>query len=39
MVMNISDLKKYMKEAILDKLDHKNLDEDIEEFKNKIRQL
>src|SRR4051812_33577153 len=29
MVLNITDLKQYMQEAIMDKLDHKNLDLDV----------
>ena len=32
MVMNLEDLKKYMKEAIFDQMDHKNLDLDISHF-------
>ncbi|XP_047000123.1 6-pyruvoyl tetrahydrobiopterin synthase [Schistocerca americana] len=34
MVMNISDLKKYMNEAIMDVMDHKNLDKDVPYFKD-----
>lgn len=34
MVMNITDLKAYMNEAITDKLDHKNLDKDVKYFSN-----
>lgn len=34
MVMNISDLKLYMKKVLMDQLDHKNLDKDISYFKN-----
>nr|BAN66733.1 short type 6-pyrovoyltetrahydropterin synthase [Bombyx mori] len=33
MVMNITDLKKYIKTAILEPLDHKNLDNDVPYFK------
>lgn len=36
MVMNLSDLKKYMNTAIMDNLDHKNLDKDVEYFKTNI---
>jgi 6-pyruvoyltetrahydropterin/6-carboxytetrahydropterin synthase len=34
MVMNISDLKAYMKKILMDQLDHKNLDVDVPYFKN-----
>ncbi|XP_030757377.1 6-pyruvoyl tetrahydrobiopterin synthase isoform X2 [Sitophilus oryzae] len=34
MLMNLADLKEYMEEAIMEKMDHKNLDQDIEYFKN-----
>lgn len=34
MVMNISDLKLYMKKVLMDQLDHKNLDKDVPYFKN-----
>ncbi|XP_058797309.1 6-pyruvoyl tetrahydrobiopterin synthase [Phymastichus coffea] len=34
MVMNISDLKVYMKKILMDQLDHKNLDKDVPYFKN-----
>ncbi|KAI4492506.1 PREDICTED: 6-pyruvoyl tetrahydrobiopterin synthase [Polistes canadensis] len=33
MVMNISDLKVYMKNVLMDRLDHKNLDKDVPYFK------
>lgn len=36
MVMNISDLKKCMKEAFVDVLDHKHLDKDVEHFRNGV---
>lgn len=36
MVMNISDLKLYMKKVLMDQLDHKNLDKDVPYFKNII---
>lgn len=36
MVMNISDLKLYMKKVLMDQLDHKNLDKDVPYFKNVI---
>ncbi|XP_043281088.1 6-pyruvoyl tetrahydrobiopterin synthase [Venturia canescens] len=36
MVMNISDLKVYMNEVIMNRLDHKNLDKDVEYFKNVV---
>ncbi|XP_029438987.1 6-pyruvoyl tetrahydrobiopterin synthase [Rhinatrema bivittatum] len=32
MVMNLTDLKQYMEEAIMEPLDHKNLDEDVPYF-------
>lgn len=32
MVMNLTDLKKYMEEAIMTPLDHKNLDKDVPYF-------
>ena len=34
MVMNITDLKKAMNIAIMDTLDHKHIDLDVEYFKN-----
>ncbi|XP_011497510.1 PREDICTED: 6-pyruvoyl tetrahydrobiopterin synthase [Ceratosolen solmsi marchali] len=34
MVMNISDLKVYMKKILMEQLDHKNLDKDVPYFKN-----
>ena len=34
MVVNITDLKSYMDEVIMKKLDHKNIDEDVDFFKN-----
>lgn len=36
MVMNISDLKMYMKKVLMDQLDHKNLDKDVPYFKNVV---
>lgn len=36
MVMNISDLKVYMKNVLMDRLDHKNLDKDVPYFKNVV---
>jgi 6-pyruvoyltetrahydropterin/6-carboxytetrahydropterin synthase len=36
MVINISDLKNYMKIAILDVLDHKHIDLDVSYFKNVV---
>ncbi|CAB0034798.1 unnamed protein product [Trichogramma brassicae] len=36
MVMNISDLKVYMKKILMDQLDHKNLDKDVPYFKNVV---
>ncbi|XP_046629174.1 6-pyruvoyl tetrahydrobiopterin synthase isoform X1 [Neodiprion virginianus] len=36
MVMNISDLKIYMKNVLMDKLDHKNLDKDVPYFKHVV---
>ncbi|KAL2717652.1 6-pyruvoyl tetrahydrobiopterin synthase [Vespula squamosa] len=36
MVMNISDLKRYMKNVLMDTLDHKNLDKDVSYFKNVV---
>ncbi|CAH4031320.1 6-pyruvoyl tetrahydrobiopterin synthase [Pieris brassicae] len=36
MVMNVHDLKQYMKDAIMDPLDHKNLDQDVPYFKSVV---
>ena len=36
MVMNINDLKKYMNSAIMEPMDHKNLDKDVPYFKNLV---
>lgn len=36
MVMNISDLKKYMDNAIMEPMDHKNLDKDVPYFSNLV---
>jgi 6-pyruvoyltetrahydropterin/6-carboxytetrahydropterin synthase len=36
MVMNISDLKKIINKAVMEPLDHKNLDLDVEWFKNTV---
>lgn len=36
MVMNISDLKVYMKKILMDQLDHKNLDKDVPYFKDVV---
>jgi len=36
MVMNLTDLKQYIKEAVLDVLDHKSLDLDVPAFKGTI---
>ncbi|XP_063293707.1 6-pyruvoyl tetrahydrobiopterin synthase [Pelobates fuscus] len=36
MVMNLTDLKKYMEEAIAIPMDHKNLDQDVPYFKNVV---
>ncbi|XP_071861638.1 6-pyruvoyl tetrahydrobiopterin synthase purple isoform X1 [Bombus fervidus] len=36
MVMNISDLKLFMKKVLMDQLDHKNLDKDVPYFKNTV---
>jgi 6-pyruvoyltetrahydropterin/6-carboxytetrahydropterin synthase len=36
MVMNINDLKKYMDNAIMEPLDHKNLDKDVPYFSNLV---
>lgn len=33
MILNMTDLKKYMEEAIMTPMDHKNLDKDVEFFK------
>lgn len=35
MVMNMTDLKKYMDEAIMKEMDHRNLDKDVEYFQDK----
>ncbi|XP_065385046.1 6-pyruvoyl tetrahydrobiopterin synthase isoform X2 [Macaca fascicularis] len=37
MVMNLADLKKYMEEAIMQPLDHKNLDMDVPYFADVVR--
>ncbi|XP_060558454.1 6-pyruvoyl tetrahydrobiopterin synthase-like [Ruditapes philippinarum] len=36
MVLNLTDLKAYMEEAFMSTLDHKNLDLDVDYFKDKI---
>lgn len=36
MVMNIAELKLYMHTVLMEQLDHKNLDKDVEYFKNVI---
>ncbi|XP_013388313.1 6-pyruvoyl tetrahydrobiopterin synthase [Lingula anatina] len=36
MVMNLTDLKKYMQLAIMNNLDHKNLDKDVPFFKDVV---
>lgn len=36
MVMNVHDLKQYMQQAIMDPLDHKNLDQDVPYFKTVV---
>lgn len=36
MVMNITDLKLFMKKVLMDQLDHKNLDKDVPYFKNTV---
>ncbi|XP_034240043.1 6-pyruvoyl tetrahydrobiopterin synthase-like [Thrips palmi] len=36
MVMNINDLKIYMKKAIMDTIDHKNIDKDVPYFKDVV---
>lgn len=36
MVMNVHDLKHYIQAAIMDPLDHKNLDRDVPYFKNVV---
>ncbi|XP_076667903.1 6-pyruvoyl tetrahydrobiopterin synthase purple [Andrena cerasifolii] len=36
MVMNLSDLKVYMKRVLMDQLDHKNLDKDVPYFENVV---
>ncbi|KAL1512948.1 hypothetical protein ABEB36_002447 [Hypothenemus hampei] len=35
MLMNLMDLKRYMEEAIMAPMDHKNIDKDIDYFKDK----
>ncbi|KAG9475683.1 hypothetical protein GDO78_003864 [Eleutherodactylus coqui] len=39
MVMNLTDLKKHMEEAIMIPLDHKNLDRDVPFFKTVVRRI
>lgn len=36
MVMNLTDLKIYMKKVLMDQLDHKNLDKDVPYFRNVV---
>ncbi|NXI21085.1 PTPS synthase, partial [Sterrhoptilus dennistouni] len=36
MVMNLTDLKEYMQEAIMEPLDHKNLDKDVPYFSDVV---
>jgi len=36
MVMNVADLKKYIDIAVMEPLDHKNLDLDVPYFKNHV---
>ena len=36
MVMNITDLKKIIKDQVMDQLDHKNIDKQVEYFKDKV---
>lgn len=36
MVMNITELKEYMEQAIMNPLDHKNLDRDVEFFEDQV---
>jgi len=36
MVMNLSDLKRYMDVCIMKVLDHKNLDKDVPHFQNSV---
>ncbi|XP_034936022.1 6-pyruvoyl tetrahydrobiopterin synthase [Chelonus insularis] len=36
MVMNITDLKCYMKKVLMEQLDHKNLDQDVPYFKTTV---
>ncbi|XP_033634429.1 6-pyruvoyl tetrahydrobiopterin synthase-like [Asterias rubens] len=36
MVINLTDLKQYMKTAIMDPLDHKNIDKDVPYFKGVV---
>ena len=37
MVMNISDLKKIIKTQVMDQLDHKNIDKQVDYFRDKVR--
>lgn len=36
MVMNIAELKSYMKNVLMNRLDHKNLDKDVDYFKDVV---
>ena len=36
MIINITDLKNYMNKAIMDTLDHKNIDKDVQYFKDVV---
>ncbi|XP_030361206.1 6-pyruvoyl tetrahydrobiopterin synthase isoform X2 [Strigops habroptila] len=38
MVINLTDLKEYMQEAIMEPLDHKNLDKDVPYFAEVVRE-
>lgn len=35
MILNLTDLKKYMEKAIMEPMDHKNLDKDVDFFLQK----
>ncbi|XP_020292271.1 6-pyruvoyl tetrahydrobiopterin synthase [Pseudomyrmex gracilis] len=36
MVMNLTNLKRYMQEAVLDRFDHKNIDKQVDYFANTV---
>lgn len=39
MVLNLSDLKRFIETAVMDQLDHKNLDRDVSHFATTVRNI